>query len=470
VSKIRIGFIAMLLVSSACMGGAGNERSVFVDYSHDEFSSFMIGNFPKHVSVAAGDSVVFKQIWTGEPHTVTGGTLVNKMMKEVVHWEPFFMAYEALLATGIDLPNPEAPRGSWADAIKAVEDSKAGALRTQLLDAYDGIVTGGSKLPARGKIGDLTAEDAIATIDKESEAVFESTGLPWALDETKDGDSFVSQNAGQPCFLNKGAPPKKNACTTKQQVQPAFDGTASYFNSGVIPYEGPQGNTFKVDFSAETDPGSYFFYCAVHGPGQFTEVKVKPAGSDIPSQEVVSREARKEIKTFAAPMLKAYRDAQDGKLELEGNTIEGPFAGLTSAAHGSVNEFVPDDLKVKVNEPVTWKIMGSDHSISFDVPEYFPVITFAKNGKVSLNPKLEPPAGGSPPLPDDPGEGGPPQGGGPAPITKVDGGTYDGDGFFSSGLFGGEPYAEYTLRFSKAGTYKYACLLHPPMVGTVEVT
>ena len=89
--------------------------------------------------------------------------------------------------------------------------------------------------------------------------------------------------------------------------------------------------------------------------------------------------------------------------------------------------------------------MGSDHTVSFDVPEYFPVIQFAKNGKVSLNPKLEPPAGGSPALPKSDG---PP---GYGPPVSIDGGTYDGSGFFSSGLFGGEPYAEYTLRFSKAG-------------------
>jgi hypothetical protein len=84
---------------------------------------------------------------------------------------------------------------------------------------------------------------------------------------------------------------------------------------------------------------------------------------------------------------------------------------------------------------------------------------FAKDGRISLNPKLEMPFGGSPKIPEQQGMG----------VLKVDGGTYDGDGFFSSGLLGAEPYAEYSLRFSKPGTFKYACLLHPPMVGTVVV-
>jgi len=33
-----------------------------------------------------------------------------------------------------------------------------------------------------------------------------------------------------------------------------------------------------------------------------------------------------------------------------------------------------------------------------------------------------------------------------------------------------DAYVKYTLRFSTPGTYRYACLIHPPMVGTVTVT
>jgi plastocyanin len=29
---------------------------------------------------------------------------------------------------------------------------------------------------------------------------------------------------------------------------------------------------------------------------------------------------------------------------------------------------------------------------------------------------------------------------------------------------------DYTLRFSEPGSYQFACLIHPPMVGTVNVT
>lgn len=161
-------------------------------------------------------------------------------------------------------------------------------------------------------------------------------------------------------------------------------------------------------------------------------------------------------------MLKLYRDARDGQLEIGGQPVRGPFAGLTSdEVHGSVNEFIPETIRTKVGQEVTWRLIGTDHTISFDVPRYFPIISFAKDGTVSMNPKLSQHAGGAPEIPeDDPDDR----------ILALDGGTYDGTGFYSTGLFGAQPYAEFTLRVSRPGRYKYACLIHPPMVGTLVVT
>jgi hypothetical protein len=97
------------------------------------------------------------------------------------------------------------------------------------------------------------------------------------------------------------------------------------------------------------------------------------------------------------------------------------------------------------------------------VPKYVPVLTFEKDGTVKRNPRLDPPAGGAKKF-KDPSEGPP----GEEPIV-FDGGTYDGTGFWSSGSLGAEPWLEYTMRISKPGTYRYACLIHPPMVATVVV-
>ena len=84
--------------------------------------------------------------------------------------------------------------------------------------------------------------------------------------------------------------------------------------------------------------------------------------------------------------------------------------------------------RVKAHQKVTWRIVGDSHTVSFDVPKYLPEITFAKDG-----------CGGH---------------------------------LLSSGLGGPtDPTQEvtYSVTFTKPGSYKYACLVHPQMVGEVDV-
>jgi plastocyanin len=52
------------------------------------------------------------------------------------------------------------------------------------------------------------------------------------------------------------------------------------------------------------------------------------------------------------------------------------------------------------------------------------------------------------------------------PIQNVDAGRWDGSGFLSSGV---QPGGTYTVTFTRPGTYPYACLIHPRMVGEVVV-
>src|SRR5687767_1664874 len=77
---------------AACGGGDDSgpqERTVRVDYSHDEFGSYFLEYFPREVTLRPGDTAVFKQTWAGEPHSVTMGTLVDDLMKVV---EPYIQA------------------------------------------------------------------------------------------------------------------------------------------------------------------------------------------------------------------------------------------------------------------------------------------------------------------------------------------------------------------------------------------
>jgi plastocyanin len=461
VMVVVASLVAMLLGACSDGGGGGTTRQVLVDYSSDEYGSFALFNFPEKVTVRQGDTVEFKQTWTGEPHTVTGGTVVSEKIAGAQTWIDFFDSFEALLPTGA-VPNPEDPgdatAGDLAKGLAAASDTKS---RDAFTKAYDDLRTSGVPLPALDPTSTQPFSELVTIVEEESDKIF--SDMPSAFDD----DDNLAQNVGQPCFLTKGLPPEdtKKPCSKAEQRQPEFTGRQSFYNSGVIPYEGKNGNTFEVKISDDAKPGSYSFLCAVHGFLQKTEVEIVAADATIPSQAEVNRQIRSGTKAVTDVLDKIQRSAeQEGKITPPGSdeAIEGPFAGLPGEDHTAIDEFVPKKMTVKAGEPITWKMMGSDHTISFNVPRYFPIMEFLKDGTVRINPKLQPAAGGAVPYepPEDETDA----------VPKHDGGTFDGTGFWSSGLIGGEPYLEYTMTISKPGTYAYACLLHPPMVGSIKVT
>lgn len=430
--------LVLLLVLTACgsggdggsaSGGSGaTTRTVLVDYNHDEIAGSFLENYPRNVTVRPGDTVVFKQAWTGEPHTVTFGTHFDEITN--IH--------------------PDLRR--W--------------------------IKEGGKDPF---------ETLPKDVQQRGEEMFSK--IPFAF-----GEDNITQNAGQPCYLDTGLPPEDPNTPCETQKQPAFNGKQSYYSSGIIPYQGEQGNRFEVKLAEDIAPGDYAYYCAVHGPGQAGVITVKPKGSEIPSQAEVNRAARREIGRVAKPLLEAKEAAERGRYRYEGRQVEHNLAGFGALenpeeVHAFVSEFAPDTINARVGEKVSWEVLGF-HTISFDVPRYLPILTFAKDGKVTLNPKVSEPQGGWPGAPEEEGppegEGPPPEGEGPPPDgeggegedgedgpsddgkppAEVDAGRWDGNGFVSSGLMGD---VIYSVTFDKPGRYKYACLIHPRMVGEVVV-
>ncbi len=456
-----------VLLIGACGGSASSERQVLVDYSSDEVTMFVAQNFPKKVSVVPGQTVVFKQTWTGEPHTVTGGTFTHETLTVGSDLLTMFNGYVELAGKNDNMVDPEggSEDTTVVEFFDGLRSAKPIAKRNEVVAAY-------KRLAAKYGWADYDnpPDQPFSVLNDQIDAIgdplFEK--LLYAFDQ--EGADGLAQNIGQPCFLDKGAVPKdpNTPCTKAEQKQPEFDGTQSVYNSGVLRYEGAQGNTFRVKLADNTKPGTYLFYCAVHGPGQLSEVEVRKPGSKVPSATAVRRAGRDEARDATLPLEKTYRNAvRTNKTRVNGEEITGPFAGLPTEIHASINEFVPNVIRTKVGEPVTWKMIGADHTISFDVPPYLPIIQFGT--KFRLNPKIENPAGGAPARPEhDEGDGEGDEG--PPEPEAIDGGTYDGSGFWSSGLVGAEPYLAYTLRFAKAGTYPYACLIHPKMIGRVVVT
>jgi len=58
-------------------GSSGSKVTVNVDGTSDAFKSAYTAFFPNEVTLHPGDTVDFKENWTGEPHTVTFGTLID---------------------------------------------------------------------------------------------------------------------------------------------------------------------------------------------------------------------------------------------------------------------------------------------------------------------------------------------------------------------------------------------------------
>jgi len=382
----------------------GATRAVLVDYAHDEMSTSMIDFFPQNVTVHAGDSVQFRQFWTGEAHNVTFGKAFN-------------------------------------DAL--------GRIRKRLAT------------PPRPNAAELDADLQVLA------------PLPTILGSDA-GPLVVNQNGAQPCYLDSGLPPTDRTQACPRRPQPAFTGREAYYSSGFIPHVGKGANRFTMQLADDIAPGEYNFYCTLHGVGQSGTVRVVAANRAIPSQGDVTRAAQRAIeRDFAAPFRAALADARANRLTVAGNRYPVPVAGVATEGirswtgpahqrhlehrHGSVNQFVPADVQARVGTPVTWTFTGR-HTISFNVPKFFPIFTVADDGRVTINPDAHRPIGfkGRPPdLPSD-------------QKATVDGGTFDGAGFRSSGLdwIAGD---RFSLTFTRPGTYLLACLVHPKMVGKVTV-
>jgi plastocyanin len=339
--------------------------------------------------VRPGDAIRFKQTWTGEPHSVTLGTIVDTDFKSIA---------------------------------KIIDDYQAG----------------------KGPLPDQPPAEAAPFVDGTLPGFF--------------GQDSVAQNAAKPCYLDSGAPPKDPNQVCPQRAQPVWNGRQSYYSSGFIPYQGLNGNTYTLKLAADTKPGKYRYYCNVHNVPMSGVIDVVAKTAKIPSQGEVDRQAQKEIDRAIAPALKLVNRIKAGKGEFPGN-VAGAGANLDSV---SINEFFPKTITTKVNQKVTWTMAGG-HTISFNVPKYLPIIT-AKNGKIDFNGDLDKPVGWTIPQGSQQSNNGPP----PPPRT-VDIGKWDGKGFHSTGTQLSNTGDKFSVTFTKPGTYLYACIIHPPMVGKVIV-
>ncbi len=238
-----------------------------------------------------------------------------------------------------------------------------------------------------------------------------------------------------PCFTTQPAAPDLLACPTKPAPPPEYTG-AGFWTSGQIlfpaapPEAGPKTATVKL--AAGIPAGSYTITCLLH---PFMQSTLNVVGSDAErlSPAQVSAAADKELgadKAHAAGLV-----APPPPAPATGAGVTASWGDKTT----TVDRFSPETVSIKVGQTVTWT----------DVSPYMP-------HTVSFNPPFK--------SPDEPNAF--------LPTGAKSGSDFAG-GVAHSGMIGPKPLLpvdSFSLRFTKAGTYPYLCLLHPGMAGTVQVS
>ncbi|HSH58823.1 MAG TPA: hypothetical protein VK988_04110 [Acidimicrobiales bacterium] len=362
-------------------GSGGNEVTVGIDGKADDFNAAFLAYFPDRVTVHPGDTIVYESRFSGEPHSITFGTVITDAVE----------AFRALTPEQLQSEGPPPP---------------------------------------------------------ELEAAFER--IPSMLPEGPGDANQVSVN---PCFVASGDLPDDPTQQCEVTEPAPFTGTETFYNSGFL----PDGETFELQLADDIAPGSYVGFCTLHFTEMISEVVVVPEDQKIPSSQEVALLGQQQLDVLVEQLAVAAEPPENAEA---GEVAAG--AGSEEVRNALVVEFLPTEIDVAAGAPVAWTFVGP-HTISFNAPEEARVLLgIGDDGGYHLNEQALAPAGfDAPPPPEGAEEGGEP------PPAAVDAGTWDGTGFFSSGItFDGV----FTASFSEAGTYEYVCLVHPEMEGTVRVS
>src|SRR3954451_4379292 len=267
-----------------------------------------------------------------------------------------------------------------------------------------------------------------------------------------------NQSAAQPCEVAAGEfAPGAEPCPN--QKPGPFDGSQTFVNSGLLEPD----QDYHLELAPDLAPGSYEFVCLFHGPEmRGTITVVAKDATTAQSADDIKAAGQKELDDDLAKLKpevdKATTDAQPGEVKAG--------AGAENAPIGAM-EFFPKEISVPVGGSVTWNL--SFHTVAFNAPEDArPDVVKDADGTWHFNAKAFTPVGYMPPAPPPPPSGPPASDAPPPAPLSVDGGTFDGSSFYNSGSINSDGEVLFKLAFSKAGTYKYICLIHPDMQGTVK--
>jgi plastocyanin len=250
--------------------------------------------------------------------------------------------------------------------------------------------------------------------------------------------TFASAEFHTVTFLGRGQatpPPPTDPNAAKPAGGTTYDGS-TYTSSGFLSSGAPYSLTF-------TKPGTYTYYCILHQPEMLGTIVVNATGTAYPT-------------TFAAYSSQATAQASNDLQAAAASVAQFPYTpggmhlaagispGLAAAApaRSTVLRFLVDTnvadstLAVPVGSTVTWTNQANNapHTVTFPIAGQ-PLPTLP-------NDPFTPPIGGS---------------------------TYDGTQLTNSGVL--LPGQNYSLTFTKPGTFVYYCLFDDAegMIGTIIV-
>ncbi len=214
-------------------------------------------------------------------------------------------------------------------------------------------------------------------------------------------------------------------------------------NSGL-----PQGNRprpFTVRFPRA---GVFQYFCSVH-PGMRGTVIVRPGSRAIPSAAANRRQRNREIAATAR-----HGRRTNARPANHPGTVE--VGRSPTGERFSINAFFPANTTVRAGGTVTFTMAGQTtmeiHTVTFRPPNF--AVPFA-TPQGAVNPVAAYPSDPPPTLP---------------PYT----GANHGNGFLNSGLLDNLPASPLPnttrITFTTPGTFRYECVVHEGMEGTVTVT
>jgi plastocyanin len=336
------------------------------------------------------------------------------------------------------------------DTVTVKLDAASGQPHTATLGTL--VDAGAARLAQLGPQASLAAQESSP----------EMLRLPNAFPhEVTGGPQDANQSAAQPCYLDTGVPPRSltgGAPPCPRRDQPEFDGSQSFYNSGVLM---SAGDSFTIPLATTTKAGTYSLMCMLHRSAGIGQITVVPVDEPVPTPAEAAAEGRRQRQHLVERLRPVAAEANRA-------TPDTALAGAVDPTvyNAQVTQFGPQTILIPVGGTATWHFNGF-HTVSFGArPGAGGSLVKDSDGTVHLNPEVLSPSGYE--VSDAAFDYPPPDGGQP---VVIDGGRWDGTGFRSTGLVGSYPPVLVTLRqtFTKAGTYPYRCLFHPAMAGGVKV-